>query len=143
MMFNESVSSGYLERKRNGHYEGVLSVDGVDLSPVEGVFFMDDGETYLWIKRKHLLEYDIESCTYIARKRNPQWQSYLKKDKLKKNYYGEFSFLHFKYSITGEWDVVLGKDKKRMNLYVTRLPMEQQVIIKTINDKLKGGRNGK
>ena len=44
-------------------------------------------------------------------------------------------FLRFKYSIVGVWDNVFGKDKQRLNLFVERLPMSEQTIINSNNER--------
>ena len=129
--------NGFLERKEGGSYNGRLSIDGVDISPIEGVYFKQEGNTYLWIKRKPIMEYDFESQTYKTRKPEPQWEAYLKKqvDGNTVAYKGEFAFLRFMYSIEGVWDSVLGKDKKRLNFYIERLPMSRQTILNNINER--------
>jgi hypothetical protein len=103
------------------------------------VYFKDNGENYLWIKRKKVLEYDFESQTYKEREAKPQFEAYLKKqvDGNVVAYKGEFAFMRFKFSITGVWDKVLGKDKQRLNLFVERLPLSQQTIINSINQSRK------
>lgn len=131
---------GYIERRMGGKYEGNVRIEGVDLSPVEAVYFKEEGENYLWIKRKPLLEYDFETQTYRRRVRQPQWECYLKKTKDGDTvaYKGEFVFMHFKFSITGVWDSVLGQDsKQRLNLFIERLPMNEQTIINNINKRIK------
>jgi hypothetical protein len=55
---------------------------------------------------------------------------------------GIFVFMRFKFKIVGFWDDVLGRDKRRLNLFVDRLPMEEQSIINGIN-KRKRNENGK
>jgi hypothetical protein len=52
-------------------------------------------------------------------------------------YKGEFAFMRFRFSITGVWDKVLGKDKQRLNLFVERLPLPEQTIINSINEAKK------
>lgn len=129
--------NGFLERKPGGRYEGKLSVEGIDLSPIEGIYFQEDGKQYLWIKRKKLIEYDYKNQTYEKRQREPRWETYLEKQ-VKNDavaYKGIFVLFHFKYSIVGIWDIVLGKDKQRLNLFVERLPMNQQTIINGINER--------
>lgn len=129
--------NGFLERKSGGRYEGKLSIEGIDLSPIEGVYFQDGGKQYLWIKRKPLIEYDYESQTYKKRPREPRWETYLEKQVENNSvaYKGEFHLLHFRFSIVGTWDMVLGKDKQRLNLYVERMPMKEQTIIKNISER--------
>jgi len=129
--------NGFLERKSGGHYEGKLSIEGVDLSPIEGVYFQEGGKQYLWIKRKPLVEYDYETQTYKKRPREPRWETYLEKqiDNNVVAYKGKCNLLHFRFSIIGTWDRVLGKDKQRLNLFVERLPMADQTIINNINKR--------
>lgn len=138
---------GYLERKGGGRYEGCLSILGIDISPIVGVYFKNekDGKNYLWLKRKKVMEYDIKKETFTERESRPSWESYLEKS-INENdaviYRGEFFFLRFRFRITGVWDKVLGTDKRhqRLNLFVERLPMRQQTIINSINErKRKGG----
>lgn len=128
--------NGYIERTREGSFVGRLSIDGVDISPIEGIYFRQDGEMYLWLKRRHIMEYDFDSQSYKTRKPEPQWEAYLKKgaDGVAA-YSGEFAFLRFRYSVKGVWDVVFGKDKHRLNLFVERLPMERQTILNNINER--------
>lgn len=133
-------SNGYLERKHGGRYEGEINVEGVSLSPIEGVYFKENGKQYLWLKRKPLLEYDHETESYKHRDREPRWETYLKKESSSVvAYRGEFVFLHFKYSVVGIWDSSLGKDKNRLNLFVERLPMNQQSIINAIKERKANG----
>lgn len=138
-----NASDGFLQRKGKGKYDGELSIDGVNISPIMGIFFEENNKTYLWLKRKPLLEYDFESGRYKERPREPRWEAYLEKQS---NgvvaFKGVFAFLRFKYRIVAIWDKVLGKDLQRMNFYVERLPMEQQTIINNINErKRKGTKN--
>lgn len=131
--------NGYVERKQGGRYEGKLSIDGILLPSITATYFKDDGENYLWIRRKKVLEYDFETQTYKEREARPQFEAYLKKqlDGDTVAYKGEFFFMRFKYSITGVWDKVLGNDKQRLNLFVERLPLTQQTIINSINESKK------
>lgn len=137
-------TNGYLERRSNGRYEGELSIEGVDLSPIIGVYFKDGDKSYLWLKRKTMLEYDNKSQTYKERQKEPRWQAYLQKqvDGNGIAYRGEFVFFHFKFEIYGIWDNVLGMaDKHRLNLFVDRLPMKDQTIILSIIErKLASGK---
>lgn len=131
--------NGYIQRTKNGSYEGRVTIDGVTLPTITAVFFRDGDENYLWLKRKKVLDYDFESQSYREREANPQWEAYLKKQ-LKDStvaYKGEFMFLRFKYSIVGVWDGVFGKDEQRLNLFVERLPMSEQTIVKGINKRIK------
>ena len=136
----EDYINGYIQRSQGGSYDGNITIDGILLPAISAVFFKDNGENYLWLKRKKVLDYDYESQTYKEREAKPQWEAYLKKQ-VNENavaYKGEFLFMHFKYSIVGVWDKVLGNDKQRLNLFVERLPMSQQTLINTINEqKLK------
>lgn len=135
--------NGYVERKNGGRYEGSLSVQGINLSPIEATFFTDDfGEKYLWLKRKPIMEYDMDSQSYTTRRRRPHFEAYLKKqaDEGTVAYKCEFMFMRFKFSIVGVWDSVLGKDKQqRINLFVERLPISQQRILKEINERKRNG----
>lgn len=129
--------NGHVERKQGGRYEGNLTIDGVNISPIVGVYFDKDGSKYLWLKRKKIKEYDFNTHTYKEREARPFWEVYLKKEMGSDSiiaYRGEFIFLHFKYSIIGIWDKILGKEKQRLNLFVERLPMAQQTIINSINE---------
>lgn len=134
--------NGYLERKTGGKYEGELSVEGIDLSPIEGIYFKQKGVQYLWIKRKPLLEYDIKSEKFLERPREPRWEAYLQRQSGKAvSYKGEFALLRFRFKIEGVWDVVLGNDKQRLNFFVERLPMREQTIINNINERNKQSKN--
>lgn len=135
----EDYVNGYIERQNGGAYEGRINIDGISLPAIIGVYFKDNGENYLWIKRKKVLEYDFESQTYKEREAKPQFEAYLKKqvDGNVVAYKGEFLFMRFKFSITGVWDKVIGKDKQRLNLFVERLPLSQQTIINSINQSRK------
>ena len=132
--------NGYIQRSQGGSYDGKITIEGILLPAISAVFFKDNGENYLWLKRKKVLDYEYESQTYKEREAKPQWEAYLKKQ-VNENavaYKGEFIFMHFKYSIIGVWDKVLGNDKQRLNLFVERLPMSQQTLINSINEqKLK------
>ena len=129
--------NGFIERKNEGRYEGRITIDGVTMPSISAIFFKEGSESYLWLKRKKILDYDFESQTYKEREAKPQWEVYMKKQ-LEDNvvaYKGEFFFLHFKYSIVGVWDKVLGIDKKRLNLFIERLPLSQQTVINAINEQ--------
>lgn len=131
----EDYINGYIQRKQDGSYDGKITIDGILLPAISAIFFKDNGEQYLWLKRKKVLDYDFESQTYKERDARPQWEAYLKKqlDGKTISYQGEFFFMHFRYSINGVWDKVFGNDKQRLNLFVERLPMSQQTIINNIN----------
>lgn len=135
----EDYINGFVERKSSGAYEGSISIEGIVLPNITAVYFKDEGDSYLWLRRKKVLEYDFESQTYKERDARPQFEAYLKKQ-VEGNvvaYKGEFAFMRFKFSITGVWDKVLGKDKQRLNLFVERLPLSQQTIINSINQSRK------
>lgn len=134
-MTDEYVN-GYIQRTSSGSYEGSVSVDGIILPSIIGVYFKDGGENYLWLKRKKVLDYDSTTQMYVEREAKPQWEAYLKKQGNDDTvaYKGEFAFMHFKYSIVGVWDNVLGIDKQRLNLYIERKPMSEQTIINSINN---------
>lgn len=130
--------NGYLERKAGGKYEGTLTIEGVDISPIAGVYFKENGKNYLWLKRKPLLEWEYDQQQYIQRPREPRWEAYLQKQSDGVvAYRGEFAFLRFKFSIVGVWDNVFCKDRNRLNLFVERLPMKDQTIINGINERNK------
>ena len=133
-MINDYVN-GYVERKQGGRYEGSLTIEGIILPSISAVYFKDGEENYLWLRRKNVLDYDFESQTYKEREAKPQFEAYLKKqlDGETVAYKGKFIFMRFKFSITGVWDKILGKEKQRLNLFVERLPMSQQTIINSIN----------
>ena len=138
-MMSDEYVNGYFERKQGGRYEGKLSIDGILLPSITATYFKDDGENYLWIRRKKVLEYDFETQTYKEREARPQFEAYLKKqlDGNTVAYKGEFFFMRFKYSIIGVWDKILGNDCQRLNLFVERLPLTQQTIINSINESKK------
>jgi len=133
----EDYINGYIQRSQGGSYDGKITIEGILLPAISAVFFKDDGENYLWLKRKNVLEYNHESQTYREREAKPKWEAYLKKqlDNDTVAYKGEFFFMHFKYSISGVWDKVLGNEKQRLNLFVERLPLSQQTIINSINEQ--------
>ena len=130
------ATSGYIEMI-DGKYQGKLEIEGIDISPVIGLFFQQDGENWLWIKRKDVMEYDICSGEYIKRKARPYWECYLKKqDKGIVAYRGYFIFSHFKYELSGVFDKFM-RDVDRLNLFVDRLPRDEQNIINNINKRNK------
>lgn len=140
MIWHDDYINGFVEHNKDGSYKGSLTIDGIALQGgITAVYFKDDGESYLWLRRKKVLEYDFESQSYKEREAKPQFEAYLKKqvDNGSVVYKGEFIFMRFKYSITGMWDKVLGKDKQRLNLFVERLPLAQQTIINSINESKK------
>ena len=133
----EDYINGYIQRTKSGSFEGKITIDGISLPAISAVYFTKDSNTYLWLKRKKILDYDFESHTYKEREATPPLEAYLKKqlDNDTVAYRGEFNFLRFRYSIVGVWDNILGKDKQRLNLFVERLPMSQQTIINGINER--------
>lgn len=137
----EDYVNGYVERKRDGKYEGKVAINGIALGTIQGVYFQEHGEDYLWLRRKKILEYDEQQQIFHEREPRPQWECYLKKTTTPQgvNYRGEFVFMRFKFSIIGIWDNVLGRDDKshRLNLYIERLPMEEQSILLNINEQKK------
>lgn len=137
-MSNFESSDGYVQRNSDGSFGGAIKIEGVDLSPIEAVYFKREGDTYLWLKRKPLLEYDHKTESYKERQKEPRWECYLKKQ-LEEGavaFKGEFIFLRFRFNIVGVWDAVFGNDKKqRLNLYIERLPLSQQTIINNINER--------
>lgn len=136
----EDYVNGYVERRKDGTYGGSLTIEGINLQGgITATYFKDDGENYLWIRRKKVLEYDFESQAYHEREARPPFEAYLKKQLNDGTvaYKGEFAFMRFKYSITGVWNKVLGNDKHRLNLFVERLPLSQQTIINSINESRK------
>ena len=102
MLYSEYIN-GFLQRESNGVYQGRLTIDGIDISPIVGVYFKKDEDKYLWLKRKRLLEYDDKTQTYKEREANPKWEAYLKKQTENDvvSYKGEFYFLRFRFSIIG------------------------------------------
>ena len=133
-------TNGYIERQSDGGYRGRLRIDGVDISPIEGVYFAEEGNKYLWLKRKRILEYDNATRTYKEREREPRWEAYLQKmlNKDAVEWRGTFTFMRWRYSIVGIWDNILGDANTRLNLYVERLPMAQQTILNNINNRKHG-----
>jgi len=137
---NDDYINGYVERRKDGTYGGSLTIEGINLQGgITATYFKDDGESYLWLRRKKVLEYDFESQAYHERDARPPFEAYLKKQLNDGTvaYKGEFAFMRFKYSITGVWDKILGNDKNRLNLFVERLPLSQQTIINSINESRK------
>ena len=130
--------NGYIQRTKSGSFEGKITIDGISLPEITAVYFKENDECYLWLKRKKILEYNYELQSYKERDAEPKWETYLKKqlDGNTVAYKGEFFFMHFRYSIVGVWDGVFGMDKRqRLNLFVERLPMSQQTIINNINER--------
>lgn len=138
-MYDNDYINGFIERKAGGHHEGRVTIDGILLDAIEGTYFEKDGKTYLWLKRKPVMEYDMKAGIYKTRQAKPFWETYLEKttDKGVVAYKGECVFMRFRYSVTGVWDAVLGKDKQRLNLFVERMPERDQKILKDINESLR------
>lgn len=136
MDYANGYTNGWLQRADSGRHEGMITIDGVNLSPIEGSYFKENEKTYLWIKRKPMLVYDEKQMCYNQKAREPRWECYLEKVVGSDvDFKGSFYFLHFKYKITGIWDKVIGKDMQRLNLFVERLPMNEQNIINNINER--------
>lgn len=130
---SEEYVNGYIERSKDGKYEGCIRIEGIDLSPIQGVMFQSEGKNYLWLRRKDKLEYDQEEQKYVTRKREPRWEAYLEKQLDEKSvvaFKGEFPFMRLRFSIYGIWDAVNGRDKSRINFYVDRLPNSKQDLLK-------------
>lgn len=129
--------NGFIERQQGGIYGGSLSVHGIDLSPIEATFFKKDDDSYLWLKRAPIMEYDFDTQQYSSRNRKPYFEAYLKKtvDDSVVAYRGEFMFMRFKFSAVGVWDSIFGMDKQRLNLFVERLPVSEQTLLKDINER--------
>lgn len=123
---------GYIELSK-GEYVGELSIDGVDISPVVGLLFKDKGKSWLWIKRKKILEYDFEKGEYYSRTPTPVFDVYLKRqvNNGKTSYRGEFVFFKFKYSIVCMWSAT---NNKRIDIYVDRLPESEQKIVNRLKE---------
>lgn len=140
----EGYTNGYIQRTQSGAFEGKVSVEGIDLSPISAVFFKKDYDSYIWLKRKKVLDYDERLQCYKEREAQPNWECYLKKQSNGDavSYKGEFSFMRFRFKIEGVWDSVLGMDKKhRLNLFIERLPMSEQTIINSINERKRNDGN--
>lgn len=134
---NEYVS-GFIERVSGGSYQGRLNIEGINISPIIGVYFKKDNEKYLYLKRKNILEYDEKTGTYKERSPTPKWEAYLKKraDNNTVAYKGEFYFMHFRFNIIGVWDKILGTDnKRRLNLIVEKMARSEQTLINKINER--------
>ena len=130
--------NGFIQRRSGGKYQGDLIIDGVALDGgIDAQYFTLNHKNYLWIKRKPIMQYDFELQQYTIRKRKPYFECYLEKqiDNNVVAYKGKFTFLRFNYSIIGVWDKILGKDLQRLNLYVERMPMKEQTILNSINER--------
>ena len=64
--------NGHVERTSKGEYTGRLSVEGIDLSPIQAQYFKKDGDIYCFIKRRPIMEYSMEQGKYITRERKPK-----------------------------------------------------------------------
>lgn len=135
LIFENTYANGYLERKTNGGYEGEISIEGVDLSPIVGIFFKEKGKQYLWLKRKKIVDYDHKQGIFVSRSPSPYWETYLGTNSNQMSRYkGEFFFFHVKFNIYGIWDGI-DKKRNRMNFFIDRVPMSEQTIINNINKK--------
>ena len=134
----EDYINGFVERTRDG-YAGRITIEGINLGEIVATYFKKENETFLWLRRMKILEYDDVSQSYVERDARPKWECYLKKQ-VNDNvvaFKGEFNFMRFRFSIAGVWDGVLGMDKHRLNLYVERMEKKQQRIINNINERKK------
>lgn len=131
-MNNSDYINGYLEPKGQEGLVGTLTVEGIDLSPIQGVLFNEDGVNYLWLRRADILEYDNATQKFIKRPRKPYFQAYLKKQVNDNTvaYKGEFPFMRYRFTIIATWDNVFGMEKGRLNFFVERLPEERQDLLK-------------
>ena len=134
----EDYVNGFVERTRDG-YAGRITIEGINLGEIVATYFKKENETFLWLRRMKILEYDDVSQSYVERDARPKWECYLKKqvDDNVVAFKGEFIFMRFRFSIAGVWDGVLGMDKHRLNLYVERMEKKQQRIINNINERKK------
>lgn len=134
----EDYINGFVERTRDG-YAGRITIEGINLGEIVATYFKKENETFLWLRRMKILEYDDVSLSYVERDARPKWECYLKKqvDDNVVAFKGEFNFMRFRFSIAGVWDGVLGMDKHRLNLYVERMEKKQQRIINNINERKK------
>lgn len=139
-MISNRFVNGYIEKTKADTYEGKIAIEGVDLSPIVGIYFKDDGKYWLLLKRKPSLEYDIKSGTYKKYEVEPFWECYLEKQKKGVDYKGYFIFCHFKYELVGIYDKFM-KGTDRLNLFIERMPMEKQTIINNINQRNKNNEN--
>ena len=140
MISSGDYINGHIERTTGGGYNGALRVEGIDLSPVEAQFFKKDGDMYLFIKRKPIMEFNYAEQKYITRERRPQVSIYMKKQVDSDgvvSFKGDFMFMRFKLSIVGVWDSILGKEINRLNLFVERAPRNEQTLLQSINERNK------
>jgi hypothetical protein len=142
---NEDYINGYLERNSDGRYKGTLKIDGVSLSPIEGLYFKEDGKMFLWLKRSPMLEYDDMTKSYQKREREPRWQAYLEKNEEGGSvaFSGKFIFLRFCYSIVGVIDKTFGKERNRLNFFVERMPSDKQVVLNSIVERKTNNKDEK
>lgn len=140
MAYEFGATDGYLQREAGGVYRGRLRIDGVDLSPITGVYFKEKGNTYLWLQRSPMKEYDETTQTFKDKPREPRWEAYLKKNTSSPSiaYDGMFFFLRLQYRIVAMWDAVMGKERGRLNFYVERLSAKEQHIIQNIKNAQHG-----
>lgn len=126
-----NCNSGSIE-KTKGEYIGTLNIDGVDISPIVAYFFTKNHIKWLWIKRRQILEYDIDNNVFTKKNPTPKFEVYMKKQQHGNiAYKGEFVFFKFKYDIFAIWHESNGKEK--LELYVERVPKENQNILNSIN----------
>ena len=131
---NFGYANGFLERTAGGRYIGRIKIEGVDLSPIVGTYFKEDGRNYLWLRRQPVIEYDIDRNEYVNKTPRPTWEVYMEKQSTPTiAYRGSFVFFHFRFDIVGIWDDVHKLDK--LNFFVER--SEEQTIINEINKNLK------
>lgn len=143
MVGDSGYVNGFVQQVGDGSFSGKITIDGVLLPSISATYFKKDGDTYIWLKRDPLMEYDFSTNRYYKRNAEPQWECYLKKqpDGNTVSFKGDFVFMKFRYSVVGIWDRILGTDKNRLNLFVERKPMSEQTILLAIN-KQKTGKNG-
>lgn len=126
-----NCNSGSIE-KTKGEYIGTLNIDGVDISPIVAYFFTKNHIKWLWIKRRQILEYDIDNNVFTKKNPTPKFEVYMKKQQQGNvAYKGEFVFFKFKYNIFAILNKNNGKEK--FDLYVERQPQENQNILNSIN----------
>ena len=140
MISDDGYINGHIERNANGDYTGVLTIEGINLSPIEGQYFKRDGDTFLFIKRRPIMEYDYDKGQYVTRERRPPLTIYLRKQVDGDGvvaYKGDFMFMRFKFNIVGVWDSIMGKESNRLNLFVERAPMSEQLLLKSVAERRK------
>ena len=137
-MNNLDYVNGYVERNSWGKYVGMLTVEGINLQHIEAQYFKKDGDTFLFIKRKPIMEYNYEKEQYMTREPKPQVSIYMKKQIDGDGvvaYKGDFMFMRFKFYIVGVWDAILGKERNRLNLFVERAPLSEQTLLHKIAER--------